>query len=98
MNKHLVSSFRSTPLLAAAAAAALLLASPSLAHAQSTLAVDEFVGNSPYTFSASATYTTVLVGYRTTGVLNHGAGTLAVTDTLTIGWKTNSSGTYNLSG
>src|SRR4051812_13496484 len=55
-------SFRSSLLLraSAAVAAALLLASPSVAHAQ-TFVVDATPGiaNSPYTFSASATYTTV---------------------------------------
>src|SRR5215212_1130874 len=85
-------------LLRAAAAAALLLASPSLARAQSLIVDDIASMNSPYTFSNSATYVGVVVGFVGTGVLNHSAGTLTDTDNLNIGQGAGSSGTYNLSG
>ena len=81
----------------AAAAAALLLASPSLARAQS-LIVDENSGNSPYTFTNSATYTVVVVGAGFNGVMNHSAGTLTTTADLRTAAFGGGTGTYNLSG
>lgn len=60
--------------------------------------VDVSKGNSPFPITTNLTYQFVDVGETGVGVVNHSAGNLTVTSTLTLGNQTGSNGTYNLTG
>ena len=62
------------------------------------LVVDQADGQSPYSVTTDQTFDNVTVGDISVGTLDHGAGTLTVTGTLTVGNAANSSGSYTLHG